>query len=61
MATRKRTAPPASLSPCGPCHGTGQITESVVVGKGQRRRTVGKQESTCAACWGTGIAPEATT
>ncbi|WP_199921938.1 hypothetical protein [Kitasatospora aureofaciens] len=55
MAARKRTAPPKP-SPCEPCKGTGQITETVYAGRGTRRRRIAEQEATCLDCLGTGTA-----
>ncbi|MEV8324053.1 hypothetical protein ACFV6D_23340 [Kitasatospora sp. NPDC059812] len=56
MAARKRTAPPKP-SPCEPCKGTGQTTETVYAGRGSRRRPVAQQEATCLDCLGAGTAP----
>ncbi|MGW3038480.1 hypothetical protein ACWC9T_00200 [Kitasatospora sp. NPDC001159] len=57
MAARKRTAPPKP-SPCEPCKGTGQITETVYADRATRRRRIAEQEATCLDCLGTGIALE---
>ncbi|MCX5559054.1 hypothetical protein [Streptomyces sp. NBC_00038] len=60
MATRKTTTPRKTAAPvpakCEPCKGTGEVAQTVRVGR--KRRSVGQQAGICLACFGTGEAPE---
>ncbi|WTX32685.1 hypothetical protein OG970_24025 [Streptomyces sp. NBC_00658] len=60
MVTRKSTTPrkAAASEPaeCEPCKGTGEVAQTVRVGR--KRRSVGQQAGICLACFGTGEAPE---
>ncbi|OPG09416.1 hypothetical protein B1R27_06570 [Streptomyces sp. GKU 895] len=60
MATAKKPARPPTAEPkpvkCPTCHGTGEVSRTVRVGR--RQRVVGRQTGLCLACLGSG---EATT
>ncbi|WP_202512845.1 hypothetical protein [Streptomyces sp. SID3343] len=38
---------------CPVCNGTGVVPATVYVGRGSKRRAVGKQDGMCLACFGT--------
>ncbi|MER6269277.1 hypothetical protein [Streptomyces sp900105755] len=57
MAAPKTTPPPEPKpAPCPVCHGSGEVSRTVQVGR--KRRTVGYQTGLCLNCLGSGDAPE---
>lgn len=56
MPRRTRPAKPPA---CGDCKGHGTVTVPVMVGRGDRRRQVARQDAMCLACLGSGEAPTA--
>ncbi|MDH2389734.1 hypothetical protein QCN29_13200 [Streptomyces sp. HNM0663] len=56
MTTRKTTARKRTPK-CGDCNGTGEIAETVRVGKSRKPRETGDQQTAlCLTCFGTGTA-----
>ncbi|MER6028436.1 hypothetical protein [Streptomyces sp. NPDC001851] len=52
--TRRKPAVPEPAK-CSVCHGTGEVSRTVRVGR--KRRTVGEQTGLCLNCLGSGDAP----
>jgi DnaJ-class molecular chaperone len=50
----RKTTKPKTL-PCGPCHGTGEVSRTVRVGR--KQRPVGQQTGLCLNCLGAGEIP----
>jgi DnaJ-class molecular chaperone len=53
VAARKTPAPEPAK--CPTCHGSGEVSRTVRVGR--KRRTIGRQTGLCLACLGSGEAP----
>lgn len=60
MAPRKTAARKPRAKKCLDCKGTGEITESVRVGRARKgQETADRQTALCLACLGSGQAPTA--
>ncbi|MEV6502677.1 hypothetical protein [Streptomyces prunicolor] len=55
MAARKTTQRSAEPVKCSVCHGSGEVSRTVHVGR--KRRAVGQQTGLCLNCLGSGEAP----
>ncbi|MFI6543353.1 hypothetical protein ACIBO9_08910 [Streptomyces prunicolor] len=55
MATPDTAARETDAKDCPVCHGTGEVSRTVQVGR--KRRAVGKQTGFCLNCLGSGEAP----
>ncbi|MES5819095.1 hypothetical protein [Streptomyces sp. RG80] len=53
--TRRTAKPKPEPVKCPACHGTGEVSRAVRVGR--KQRVVGEQTGMCLACFGTGEAP----